>query len=165
LNSLNGLANCEINNVENLKYLFICESTQSKNKLAFLLDPSLKDSSESSKIKSAEFEAKEMIRNIIFDNRNRKFPFVFVVRKTQANNEYTVEALKFKKESSSFESLGAESYDLSYDDEIKLIKGDFGNEESKKRFSYVIVTKFHQIRTIHKNENVKIKSILRKYIY
>lgn len=150
LSDLNGLRNCEINDVENTKFLFICES-QSKYKSAFLLNP-LNNSE--SKLKGLELETKDMIKNIIFDNKNGKNPFIFVVRKTQANDEFSVEAFKFERDNSSFKSLGSKSHNLADGDEIKMIRGNF-NSEGKERFSYVIVTKHHQIRTVHLNETVK----------
>lgn len=150
LNNLKELAGkCEIIVVENLKYLFICE-LQSGNKSAFLLDPLAKSET---KISSLGFENKEMIRNLIFDNKNEKAPIAFVVRKTQAINEYSVEVLKFISESTSFESLGIKSFALADGDEIKIIRGNYSNE-SKERYSYVFVTKLHQIRTVHIHDNV-----------
>jgi len=152
LNDLKGLSNCEINPMEDIKYFLNCKS-QSLNRSAFLLDP---QSKADSKLKSLEFAPKEDRRDIIFDNKNNiKNSIIFVVRKNHKNNnEFSVEALRFDVEKSLFISLGTENFILSEGDEIKIIRGNY-NTENKERWSYIVITKLNQIRTVLIHDDVK----------
>lgn len=150
LENLKEFKNCEIKNLQSNRFIFVCDN-KVLSKSAFLFEPL--DKSEA-KIKSLDFGSKDIITNIFFDNKYNTIPLVFLIRKnTEKNNEYLVETFGFDNEKSSFISMGNKSYSLQEDDEIKIIRGNY-KTENKNSLSYIIVTKFHQIRIIHIHNEV-----------
>lgn len=136
-----NIKSCNVRYYKDSSYIFICKNEIKGFYKIFLLNINNKEYS----FGEIQLESPNTVMNVISEDDNNFLKLIFIVRKSQVNNELSIEALEFDHHNSKIlKSLSTRSIDLAENDDIKFIKG----RKKDNKLEYVIISALNHIKYI-----------------